>query len=316
MQKKILVITPFYPPNIGGAESFCFDLAKQLKKKYRVDVATIDWKVNKLFKGTGLRQFLEVFPRLFVIALSKTRKNKPDILYAIGLNSCIIASILNVLGKFESRCALLALYDFKHKSALFRHVSAFFLNKMRILYVEGSTGAKDIVDLDKKLGEKIVIFNHWCNQSFFKPADIQNDKTFRVLFVGRPIPEKGIEIIKLAEALLSKYKNIDFKYVENVFFNKLAKIYQSADVLVVPSLYSEGFPRVVIEAASCGCAVIASNKGALPELVKPFGIICEPTARHFKDAILKVKDHKAIFKSYTYEYARIYFSEKNAEVFL
>jgi glycosyltransferase involved in cell wall biosynthesis len=44
--------------------------------------------------------------------------------------------------------------------------------------------------------------------------------------------------------------------------------YPQIDVLVVPSLWSEPFGRVCIEAFSQGVAVVAARSGALPEIVE------------------------------------------------
>ncbi len=87
-----------------------------------------------------------------------------------------------------------------------------------------------------------------------------------------------------------------------------------ADVIVIPSLYPEGYSRVVIESASCGCAVITSNKGSLPEMVKEFGQSIEPTPIKFAVAIPDkfLKD----WQEMAFNYAKVNFSSKNAEVFL
>lgn len=45
----------------------------------------------------------------------------------------------------------------------------------------------------------------------------------------------------------------------------LPAIYSLADIFLFPSLY-EGFGIPVLEAMSCGCPVIVSNRGALPEI--------------------------------------------------
>jgi glycosyltransferase involved in cell wall biosynthesis len=51
---------------------------------------------------------------------------------------------------------------------------------------------------------------------------------------------------------------------------------RAADIFCLPS-YSEGCPNVVVEALACGCPVVASNIGGIPELVKKgFGLLVPP----------------------------------------
>ena len=54
------------------------------------------------------------------------------------------------------------------------------------------------------------------------------------------------------------------------------RVYREADILVLPS-YGEGLPMVIMEAFSAGCAVISTDVGAIPEIVKKEnGIIIHP----------------------------------------
>jgi len=52
-------------------------------------------------------------------------------------------------------------------------------------------------------------------------------------------------------------------------------LYSEANVFVFPSLY-EGFGLPPLEAMSCGAAVIASNRGSLPEIVGEGGLLVDP----------------------------------------
>jgi glycosyltransferase involved in cell wall biosynthesis len=116
-----------------------------------------------------------------------------------------------------------------------------------------------------------------------------------LLFVGACVKVKGLRY--LAEAL-TKIRDLDFRLrvageydVRDAYYRKINKIiekggiadkvefsgfiqaerlaeyYRSSSIYILPSL-SEGFGRSLIEALSFGLPVIASNAGAIPELIK------------------------------------------------
>ncbi|KAA0205764.1 glycosyltransferase family 1 protein [Candidatus Uhrbacteria bacterium] len=56
------------------------------------------------------------------------------------------------------------------------------------------------------------------------------------------------------------------------------RLYAGARVLLMPSLY-EGFGRMALEAMSAGVPVIASSRGAIPEVIGDAGVLLDPTDR-------------------------------------
>ena len=50
--------------------------------------------------------------------------------------------------------------------------------------------------------------------------------------------------------------------------HKIPYVYQLADVVVIPSLWQEPFGRVNLEAMASCKAIVTSNRGGIPEVVK------------------------------------------------
>jgi glycosyltransferase involved in cell wall biosynthesis len=63
----------------------------------------------------------------------------------------------------------------------------------------------------------------------------------------------------------TKYANVEF--VGEVEANLMPDLLKSADVVCLPTQLSEGFPRILIEAAACGCALIGSDQPSIRQII-------------------------------------------------
>ena len=262
-------------------------------------------------------------------SISLCLRKKYDLIHAQGLLSGFVAVLLKKIFNIKVFVTLLALYEFDKKPKWFCWMTRFLFDNCDAIFVEGFNGEQDAWGayrrFFKKMGDvenyhpKFVQFKHWVDQSLFCPPENRENDKIRVLFIGRPIPEKGRHIIQEAERILNDKERYSFVYLENIPYEDLPKFYQMAHIVVVPSLYAEGFSRVVAESASCGCAVIVSNRGSLPEMVNCFGRYINPTPDNFAESISTIAEMPILLKGYAGSsliYAKENFSSKNVEVFL
>jgi glycosyltransferase involved in cell wall biosynthesis len=77
---------------------------------------------------------------------------------------------------------------------------------------------------------------------------------------------------------------------------RLADLMAAADAFCLPSL-DEGFGLTALEAMACGAAVVASDRGALPEVVDGAGILVAPIVQAVEDALARVLTDGALRSS-------------------
>lgn len=155
----------------------------------------------------------------------------------------------------------------------------------------------------------IAVIHNWIDLNIFRPEEEKVESgTFSIIFVGTPSIRKGIDLLpKIMRALGDKYqlkltakindvpeypelpKNISVIERLNNDFD-LANLYRSADLLIFPSRL-EGFGLVVLEALACGLPVVATDSGALGEIVQNgiSGFLCpQDDVEAFVGAVRKI----------------------------
>lgn len=160
--------------------------------------------------------------------------------------------------------------------------------------------------VDGFVGISQYIVNKHINMGYFKNASIvkyiynpvvlnktinnnvmQNDRLI-IGFVGQLFQGKGIEFLlekfynyknndNFQLNIYGKFKNKSYankiknkyfkKNIHFCGFKKQKDIYSNINLVIIPSLWEEPFCRIIIEAYSYGIPVLASNRGAIPEIV-------------------------------------------------
>ena len=156
-------------------------------------------------------------------------------------------------------------------------------------------------------------------------------KKKEVLFVGRLVPEKGVDLyVDVIENIANKFPDWQFDLIgsfrlgddknEGSFVADVIKKFKNisnqtrfhgfknqdfvqekmknASIIVIPSIWEEPYGLVAAEAMSNGAAIIASDIGAIPEIVKKNGILVKSITRlKLQDELVKLMSNSDKIKT-------------------
>lgn len=150
--------------------------------------------------------------------------------------------------------------------------------------------------------EKIVVTPEAVDKVIFnlskKTVSQSNIKKPYIFYVGNAHPHKNVEgliesFLKIKEKytglklvlagsdhyfwqrIKSKFQHEDIVFTGQISDEELVSFYKNAECFVMPS-YEEGFGIPILEAMACGCPVVASKLGALPEVGGGAAIYFDP----------------------------------------
>lgn len=195
-----------------------------------------------------------------------------------------------------------------HRPFLFEY-SAYFLKKVKKIIAVSHSTKLDLVRLLGVSDNKIEVVHNGVDPLFKqlnseklveKYANLIQEGVFNVLIIGNNFYKNNksalaaielfeirysclVRVICLGNNLLKFEEDCrDVKltlkpiFLMNISAEELVDLYNICDCLLFPSLY-EGFGLPPLEAMACGLPVIASNLGALKEVVGSAAVIVEPT---------------------------------------
>jgi glycosyltransferase involved in cell wall biosynthesis len=312
-----------------------------------IKITRISWFGHTLFHRLETHpyfQFLYLAPRLGLAAILYCWREKPfTVVNAQGLVAMWVAKQLQRLFRTPILGCTHTVYQIPVGSRVARHVCNILQSTDLVLSCSQS-GAKQLQALGLP-EERIGTFTNWADQELFSPGDTPTARQSFAwpadrpvfLFSGRLIDSKGVALFhqwarqhpeflfvsagdgpwqNACEQLAKELSH--YRHLGCLTPKQLAQAYRAADLLIVPSLYTEGMPRVIIEALSCGLPVVASNRGGTGEIVTaPVGWLIEPTLVGLNQALADWRQKGGTtenLRKTCREFAVERFSARNADV--
>lgn len=234
----ILLLSPFFSPNVGGVETHLNKLIAYLhERNHKVIVITYQplttpVKAPKLETKEGLEihrvswfgigwfhklepyaalELLYLFPGLFfaVLFFLIKRKEEIDVIHAHGFVCSLITRLLMPIHHKRSVMSTHAIYHLEDRKMMRAFIKWMLFPYDKILAV-GTPSKKELIAIGLP-ASKIEIHPNWVDTTYFKPYDrilarkelkLPND--FLVLFLSRLIDKKGVSVLLGTTGLVPK----------------------------------------------------------------------------------------------------------------
>lgn len=319
---RILVVTPYFYPHLGGSERYIEQLYSTLikiDKSIHVDVLTYNvCHVNSIEQRKGMT--------IYRIPGKELLKDQFAVPNYIALLKCLRTlkhqntyNFVNAHTRFfeSSWWALLVGHYFRattvltdhcadhpyHRS-LFVRMIARIIDQVLIPWLGGqyshitavSQATKQFLINHGIASDKITVMPNSVSGLTGKRVV----KEHLVSFVGRAIPAKGKCLFEEAiKPLRQRYPDVQFQVITGKSHEYVMKQLKKTAILIHPSRHHEGLPTVILEAGQCQCAVVATNVGGTTEVITNgiTGILTKPSVFSIRHSIEKLLVDSALRQS-------------------
>ncbi len=165
-----------------------------------------------------------------------------------------------------------------------------------------------------RTGQQMLTIPNYVDPNEFFPAAGKQDGKIRIVYPRRLYEARGLYLtLAAADRILERYPRTEFHFVGKGFEEDVGKIrramerwpdrifcyhrepdemhevYKEADIVLIPTLYSEGTSLSCLEACATGNAVIATRIGGLTDIIidRFNGLLVSPNAKSLEEAIVE-----------------------------
>lgn len=332
--KKILVITPFFYPHIGGSEKYMEGLYAYIKAKnpnLQIDILTYNTNKSRekeVYKSLNIYRIpcWTILQDQFCLpnpsSLFNFLKDKGDSYDLIHCSTRFFDSSwwAPVYAKIKGKKIVLTdhcSYHPVHKNYLInlfaKLIDLSIVNLSLYLYDKVYSQNRKTKEFLKKIfGIDSVVAYPGLERNIYKK---KAGGRIKIVFVGRLIESKGVKNLfdiavsipqadfvfagpgPLVQDLQNKVKKQKIKNIKltgPLNSREVEKLLSESDIFAYPSFHSEGIPMAILEAGKYGLAVVAINSGAIGEVIDGKTGILANDLDEFKVSLGKLIQNKSL----------------------
>ena len=192
---------------------------------------------------------------------------EPDTGFKARIRKLLVSTILKLSNRILRSHA-----TFENFSSMKELAKDKIVTKARSSVVMGAGINRDVFFSAKREGELVVLFasrllNAKGLGEYINAARVLKTEFPNVIFQVAGKQELDNPDSFSMEALLAANTASVIDYIGSIDPDKMPEVLRQSDIHVAPSKLQEGLPRVVLEAATCGCCIIASDHEMLQKFV-------------------------------------------------
>lgn len=325
---RVLLCTPWDISHGGGISRWAHHIVSHYKG---CDICNLNIDICSMDRSSYLDEIVSPIKRAYLglrdyysiskIIIDKVNKGSYDIVHLVSSASISLVKDIYILWKLKRFGVKTVIhFHFGRIPQLFEQKNWEYRLMKTLLKL-----ADKVVVLDKMSYDTLVAAGYKNIDKLPNPLSPQISKIIenninveqiqrKILFVGHLYRTKGVfELVEACNkisdisltlvgqyeesiknellALADKKENSDWiKFTSNIPMEQVIGEMKSCDLFVLPT-YTEGFPNVIIESMACGCAIVTTPVGAIPEMLeeengKYYGILVPPqNTQALKDGI-------------------------------
>ncbi len=276
------------------------------KKEYLESLGLRVHPLNLSRSGTSIKDEINVFSKIYKVL----KEIKPNIAHFVTIKPVLYGGIASRFLSIHKKVFSISGLGFIFIKQGLKATLVRMLIKTMYKFALGGKNSHVIVQNpdDKAVLDSIVkvpitlIRGSGVDLNQYEYNEEKNEN-IKVSMACRLLKDKGVfEYIEASKILKKKYLNVKFELYGDIdihnpasltsddikkikeegfvnvygFSSDIAKVFSDSNIVVLPS-YREGLPKVLIEAAACGRAVVTTDVPGCRDAIEPnvTGLLCE-----------------------------------------